>query len=576
MENRKEIRKFAVQYSPFLVIAAILSFLLSEFVVLGSGKISDSVNSLTLGESVDIKRLCFEMGGIIFISMILAYLRSICNEIFSIEIQKRCKDVTITVIERAEYSFFNSNAGGVINKLSSDMEDMRNLLSEIVPDILQYVITILVVSAAIIRMNWIIFAGVIVVFPISLFISNKIAKRVNVLAKKRRGKYDELSDIALDNIEGIEVAKAYGIEAVLGKRVKDKAGEILQNEYARNKYQALANGATLTIKWIPTIVCSLVTLCLVLKNVISLGQFMAFLILSSKITNPMSELPFRIIDAKEMMISVKRIQHLMNIPSEKSGTYQGENTDLCSKVIELENVGFTYDVTFNKKVIENMSMIISTGEKIAIVGASGAGKSTLLKILCGFVKISTGKYKLYGTDFSKWDIREARKHIAYVPQDAYLFPGTIAENVAYGNKRIDMEKVECVCRQAGIHEMINALPLKYDTEVGERGIQLSGGERQRLSIARALYKDAPVILLDEPTSALDEDTQSYVSKMIYGDNSKTVIVIAHRLSTIQDADRIYCMENGKVCESGKHEELMAKHGVYAALYGKETAKNEYI
>lgn len=576
MEDRKEIRKFAVQYSPFLVIAAILSFLLSEFVVLGSGKISDSVNSLTVGERVDIKKLCFEMGGIILISMILAYLRSICNEIFSIEIQKRCKDVTMNVIERAEYRFFNSNAGGVINKLFSDMEDMRNLLSEIVPDILQYVITILVASAAIIRMNCIIFAGVIVVFPTSLFISNKIAKRVNVLAKKRRGKYDELSDIALDNIEGIEVAKAYSIEAVLGERLKDKVGEILQNEYARNKYQALANGATLTIKWIPTIVCSLVTLYLVLKNVISLGQFMAFLILSGKITNPMSELPFRIIDAKEMMISAKRIQHLMNIPSEKSGTYKGENTDSCSKIIELENVGFTYDVTFNKKVIENMSMTISTGEKIAIVGASGAGKSTLLKILCGFVKISTGKYRLYGTDFSKWDIREARKHIAYVPQDTYLFPGTIAENVAYGNKRIDMEKVECVCRQAGIHEMINALPLKYDTEVGERGIQLSGGERQRLSIARALYKDAPVILLDEPTSALDEDTQSYVSKMIYGDNSKTVIVIAHRLSTIQDADRIYCMENGKVCESGKHEELMAKHGVYAALYGKEVTENEHI
>ncbi|MGN0340360.1 MAG: ABC transporter ATP-binding protein [Lachnospira sp.] len=576
MAGNNILRKIVAKYSPYLIIAVILSFIVSDLVVIGSGKISNSVNIMAIGEQVDVTNLCFEMGIIILAAMIITFLRSVCNEVFSIEIQKQCKIATIEAIGRAEYGFFNRNSGTLINKLSSDINDMRNLLSEILPDILQYTISIFVMSIAIVKMSWIIFVGVLIIFPTSLYISNKIAKKINELAKKRRGKYDELSEIALDNIEGIEIAKAYGIEEILGKRVKNKANEILQNEYARNRYQALANGVTLIIKWVPTIICSIVTLVLVLKDIISIGELMAFLILLGKITNPISELPFRLIEAKEMIISVKRIQDLISTPPEKSGTYKCMDVNSFSKVFELKNVGFSYNSCLDINVIENISIVIEKGEKIAIVGASGAGKTTLLKILCGFIKITSGDYKLYGTDISEWNIDEVRKIMAYVSQDAYLFPGTIAENVAYGDKAIDMTKVESVCKHAGIYETINTLSDRFDTEVGERGIKLSGGERQRLSIARALYKNAPIILMDEPTSALDEDTQGFVSKMIYGDKDKTVVVIAHRLSTIKDADRIYCMENGKISQCGNHDELMALGGVYASLYGKEVIENEYI
>lgn len=576
MENEKTLRNLIVRNSSFLIIAVILSFVLSKLVVIGSQEISNSVNTLSMGEQVNLRELCFTMGLIIFVAMILSFFRSICNEVFSIKIQKECKNRTMEAIEKADYGFFHINSGSVINKLSSDINDMRNLLSEILPDILQYGISIIVISIAIVKMNWIIFLGVIIIFPTSLFISDKIAKKINVLAKKRRGKYDELSDIAMDNIEGIEIAKAYGIEEILGKRVNGKACEILQNEYARNRYQALANGVTLLIKWVPTIICSLITLLLVLKNVISIGEFMAFLILLGKITNPISELPFRMIDGKEMMISVKRIQDLMNVPSEKSGRYEGISENADSKVFELKNIGFSYNPVLNTNAIEDVNMVIGKGEKIAIVGASGSGKTTLLKLLCGFIRNTSGVYKLYGKDFAEWNVDEARRQIAYVSQDAYLFPGTIAENVTYGNNSIDLVKLENVCVQAGIYEMINSLTDGFDTEVGERGIKLSGGERQRISIARALYKNAPIILMDEPTSALDEETQAFVSRVFYGDKDKTVVIIAHRLSTIKNADRIYCLEEGKIVACGNHNELMEQNGVYAALYGKEAIENEYI
>ncbi len=577
MKRKQKIYYIALKYSYLFVVAAFLAIILSELVVSASELISKSINSLTVGQKVDTKELLIKAGIITVASMVVAFLRSLSGELFSIKVQKECKSVTVKSFEKLQYRFFESNSGAIMNKLTSDISDIGKLISELLPEIVQHTVTIIVMSIALIRINKYIFLGIIIVFPIAVFLSNNIARKINELAKKRKGKYDELSDIALDNIEGIEIARSYGLESILGKRVSIKAKEILSNEYSRNRYQALANGLTSLIRWVPTIICALIALILTTNGVITLGELMAFLVLFGKISSPLSELPFIIIDAREMMISVKRIEELINLPKERSGSYETQDISNVNDIIRLDNICFTYDRNSDSAdeahVLDDISMTIKKGDVVAIVGSSGSGKSTLMKILCGFERCQSGEYYLCEHSMEEWNIDSARSLISYVPQDSYLFPGTIAENVAIGFENIDEIRVKNVCQKAGIADMIDNLPDRYNTEVGERGVKLSGGERQRLSIARALYKNAPIILLDEPTSALDEETEKIISKTIYEDPEKTVIVIAHRLSTIQGADRIYCMKDGRIVETGTHRELIAMNGVYAALYGKEVQKS---
>ena len=569
MRTQHTIRRIMLKYCYLFVVAGILSYILSELVVIGSEIISNAINAMFDGDNIDIEYVAGNTLLIIIISMVVTYIKSITNELFSIKVQKDCKNITVESLERVQYRFFEKNEGTIINKLTSDINDMGKLLSEI----LQYAVTIITISIALVKMNWLIFAGIVVTFPLVIFTSDMIAKKINDLARKRRGKYDELADIALDNIEGIEVAKAYAIEETLGLRVSSKAKEILKNEYSRNRYQALANGIVLLMKWVPSDGCSLIALFLVLKNTITIGEFMSFLVLFGKISTSLSELPFRIIDAREMLISVKRIEELLCAPKEVSGDYKGSELKNVENIIELKNVSFSYasgnTKCFENRILKDINVSIKQGEKVAIVGASGAGKSTLLKLLCGFEEVDEGDYYLCGQVFSKWDINEARRLISYVPQDSFLFPETILENLAYGAKNIDIEKVENACKKAGIYQKVCELPDGFNTEVGERGANLSGGERQRLSIARAIYKNSPIILLDEPTSALDEQTEKIISKTISENHENTVIIIAHRLSTIKNVDRIYCMDKGEIVEVGNHEELIRKNGIYAALYGKE-------
>ncbi|GIO01712.1 hypothetical protein J5TS2_23800 [Brevibacillus halotolerans] len=244
-----------------------------------------------------------------------------------------------------------------------------------------------------------------------------------------------------------------------------------------------------------------------------------------------------------------------------------------NKVLEMNQVVFENDT--DAKVLDDFSFSIGEGETAALVGASGSGKSTVIKLLLGYYPAKSGSFRMFGKTIGEYSLQEMRSPIAYVPQDAYLFEGTIEENIRYGKLALLMRKSLKLLEQHTRMDFIMDLPNGYETRVGERGAMLSGGQRQRIAIARAIIKNAPILLLDEATSALDSGSEYWVQKALAElMKDRTTLIVAHRLSTVEETDMIYVVDQGKVVENGRHQELLSKNGFYSTLYKMQTSLSE--
>lgn len=320
------------------------------------------------------------------------------------------------------------------------------------------------------------------------------------------------------------------------------------------------------MQWLPNIMSAVYAVFLVSHGVISLGGLVAFILILNKFVDAFIELPFCMVDASAGVVSVKRVEEILNASEERGGT---ENTALDANVaIYFDKVDFRY--TEEKQVLHELSFEVKQGENVAFVGESGGGKSTIFHILCGFYPKTSGQYQLLGRNIEDWNREALREQISLVSQNVFLFPTTIEENVGYGKSDATHDEIVEACKKAEIHEFIMTLPQGYQTLVGERGAILSGGQKQRISIARAILKDAPILLLDEPTSALDVETESNIQDAINAVmEGRTCITIAHRLSTVVNADRIMVLKQGRVVESGTHEQLMEIGQEYAKESNKK-------
>ena len=270
------------------------------------------------------------------------------------------------------------------------------------------------------------------------------------------------------------------------------------------------------------------------------------------------------------MASSTRVLDVLNSPMELvSGDFEPARKDIATSNIVLENVEFAYPDREN--VFSGLNLEIEAGKTLGVVGSTGSGKTTLVRLLLRFADISDGQISWVDVDTKDWDLKSLRSSIALVDQHITLFPTTILENIRYGNPEADDDEVKNAAVIAEASEFIEKLPGSWQTMIGEGGHRLSGGQRQRLAIARAVLKDAPLLILDEATSAVDNETEAALQRSIVKvSKDRTTIIIAHRLSTIRNADRIIVLENGLIKEDGSHEDLLAKKGVYNRLWGVQT------
>ena len=312
-----------------------------------------------------------------------------------------------------------------------------------------------------------------------------------------------------------------------------------------------------------------------LEGTLNVGAYGVLVFLTQRLLWPLTRIAETVDLYERAMASSRRILDLIETPVSIRDTADARPLNQVRGRIEFKHVNFAYGD--GERVLHDINVTVEAGSTIAFVGQTGSGKSTLIKLLLRFYMPDSGRILIDGQPIDGVSLDSLRRKIGLVSQDVFLFQGTIAENIAYGSPDATPQKIKAVAEAAEATEFIDRLPKRYETVVGERGQKLSGGQRQRLSIARALMKNPPILILDEATSAVDNDTEAAIQRSLERiSHSCTTLVIAHRLSTIVNADRIYVMDKGCIVESGRHGELLERGGIYAALWAVQTGQQSRV
>ena len=570
MHNKKVFTGCMIRHGGLLAVEAILALAVSVILVQGNKIISGVIDEMLSGRQVLFGSFLLQFLIYTVVGTIAAFLQSAAASRYAVAVCTEYRDLVGEKLYRTEYKYFDANySATLLNKVIGDLGEIASFLETVLPDMIASFIGIFTYAVYIGETNLGLLMVILITYPLIFWIAGKLVKRIRGLQANYRQKTDEMAQIAQDAVSGILALRSFGIEEVFRKKMHKASVELVENEEKRTQITNTAIVVRKLIQWLPNIISAVYAVWLVSRGAVSLGGLVGFILILSKFVDAYTGLPFAMVDASTGMVSVDRVEKILSAEEEPSGEGCADAvTRAAENVIAFDQVDFSYHE--NVPVLQGLTFSVKKGENVAFVGESGGGKSTIFRILCGFYEKTGGEYRIFGRPIEEWNREALREQIALVSQNVFLFPTTIAENIAYSKPGTTREQIEEACKKAQIHEFIQILPEGYETMVGERGAILSGGQKQRIAIARAILKNAPVLLLDEPTSALDVETESEIQEAIRTVMAgRTCITIAHRLSTIQNADRIYVLKQGQIAECGTHEELLATGGAYAAMYGEE-------
>jgi len=470
--------------------------------------------------------------------------------------------------------FDERQKGDILAILNDDVNQLERFLDKGANDFLQVSTTVIVVGTVFLLISWKVALFAVLPIPIIVWGSFRYQKSLEPRYAKVRKSAGAMNALLENDLSGMSTIQSFTAEEREMKRV-----EVLSNQYRDANREAIRLSAAFTPLIRMAILCGFTATLLLggwmtLEGTLAVGAYSVLVFMTQRLLWPLTRLGETFDLYQRAMASSTRVLDVLTSPTEMNqGEYAPALEDIEASSIVFSDVDFSYPG--RDPVFTNLNLELRSGETVGVVGSTGAGKTTLIRLLLRFAEPTQGTIEWAGKPLDQWRLERLRSSMALVDQHITLFPTTIAENIRYGNPGAVDEAVYQAARLAEASDFVEGLPDKWDTLVGEGGHRLSGGQRQRLAIARAVLKDAPLLILDEATSAVDNETEAALQRSINKlSQDRTAVIIAHRLSTIRNADRILVLDQGNIVEDGAHEDLVEKGGIYTRMWAVQTGQSE--
>lgn len=526
-----------------------------------TGKLIDAANSDFIER---INEIALILLAVFFFNAIFSYFRIYLFAIVTQKTLASLRQATYQHLIHLKMSFFSERrVGELTSRIASDISLLQETLTTTVAEFLRQIIIIIIGISLLSYMSVKLTLLMLALVPVVIVIAVLFGKKIRKLSKSAQDEVANSNIIVEETLQGIATVKAFVNETFEFIRYRDKTNEIIDVSLKGAKWRgAFASfiifclfGSIIAVIWYGVI--------LVQSGEMSMGDLFTFILYSVFVGASLGGIADLYSQLQKAVGATENLLEILDEEEEKAG----DASIIVEKgSIEFKEVSFAYPNRKDITVLKNLSFEINSSEQVALVGPSGAGKSTITALLLNFYSASSGKISIDGKDINEYSLNSLRNEMAIVPQDVLLFGGSIYENILYGKTNASKEEVIEAARQANALEFINDFPEKFETIVGERGVQLSGGQRQRIAIARAILKNPRILILDEATSSLDSQSEKLVQDALdILMKGRTSLVIAHRLSTIQKADRILVLKDGEITESGTHDELQKNGGLYNQL-----------
>lgn len=566
----KKLRKYMKRYS----IPIFLNILLAM--------ISSAVSSAPLAlikrlfdkgiiESNE-KDILYAAGSMILLAIIgavLVYWNTVFSALISASIYKNIVDDIYIKIQKLDMEYFSSaKVGELMTKVVTDPNNINSVIKEtfnMIPEIFKVVICF----GLALSIDWKLTLGILIVAPVLITVVKKYSKKLKRSGKKRQEAMGVINSKLQESLSGIRVIKAFAMEQEEIRDFRIKNTKLKRIAIQTAKYNARSSAVSEALNYIMIAGLLLAGGYRVLRgHDFTPGDFVTIMGAISSMYTPIRRAITRF---NEISVDIPSVGRVFEILEEEPKIIDNENKILFqyfSDNITFENVDFKYKDS-EERILKNINLTVKKGETVAFVGNSGGGKSTLVNLIPRFFDVSSGAIKIDGVDIKDYDVKSLRKNIGIVPQETFLFSGTILQNIKYGKRDATFDEIKEAAKKANAHDFIENLEEGYNTEIGERGVKLSGGQKQRIAIARAILENPQILILDEATSALDNESEKLVQdalEKLMG--NKTTFVIAHRLTTIENSDKIVVLQQGEIKEIGTHTELLEKNGLYRSLYNK--------